>query len=123
VFLRFDDPAAGYSMKYPEGWAQQGSGSTVTIRGKNNIARVVVTPGGPATAAAARKDLAGVAGAKIAGGPQSTTVCSAVWSPFRIREGWPQSLRPGLAAIGRAKLLLTVAIPILGVLLSAFLRD
>ena len=123
MFLRFDDPAAGYSMKYPEGWAQQGSGSTVTIRGKNNIARVVVTPGGPATAADARKDIAGVAGAKIAGGPQSTTVCSAVWSPFRIREGWPQSLRPGLAAIGRAKLLLTVAIAVLGVLLSAFLRD
>jgi hypothetical protein len=74
VFLRFDDPAAGYSMKYPEGWAQQGSASTVTIRDKNNIVRVVVTPGGSATPADARKDIAGVAGASIVTGPQSTTV-------------------------------------------------
>jgi hypothetical protein len=42
---------------------------------------------------------------------------------FTHPTGWPQSLRPGLAAIGRAKLLLTVAIAVLGVLLSAFLRD
>jgi len=74
VFLRFDDATAGYSMKYPEGWAQQGSGSTVTFRDKNNIVRVVAAPGGAATPADARKDLAGVAGAKIVAGPQSTTV-------------------------------------------------
>jgi copper resistance protein D len=41
----------------------------------------------------------------------------------QIREGRPQSLREALTAIGRANLLLTVAIPILGVLLSEFLRD
>jgi putative copper export protein len=40
-----------------------------------------------------------------------------------IREGRPQSLRPLLTGIGRANLLLTVAIPILGVLLSEFLHD
>jgi len=74
VFLHFDDPAAGYSMKYPEGWAQQESASTVTIRDKNNIVRVVVTPGGSATPTDARKDLAGVAGATITSAPQSTTV-------------------------------------------------
>ncbi len=74
VFLRFADPTAGYSMKYPEGWAQQGSGSSVTIRDKNNIVRVVVKPGRPATIAEARKDLAGVAGASITKGPLTTTV-------------------------------------------------
>ena len=74
VFLRFDDPSAGYSLKYPEGWAQQGSGSTVTIRDKNNIVRIVVKPGAAATAAEARKDLAGVAGATITTGPLTTTV-------------------------------------------------
>src|SRR5437867_1473726 len=42
VFLTFHDGAAGYSMKYPEGWAQQGSGATLTFRDKNNIVRVVV---------------------------------------------------------------------------------
>ena len=40
-----------------------------------------------------------------------------------IREGRPQSLRPLLTGIGRANLLVTVAIPVLGVLLSEFLHD
>jgi copper resistance protein D len=39
----------------------------------------------------------------------------------QIREGRPQSLRPLLTGIGRANLLLTVAIPILGAVLSEFL--
>ena len=41
----------------------------------------------------------------------------------QIREGRPHSLRPVLTTIGRANLLLTVAIPILGALLSEFVRD
>jgi putative copper export protein len=41
----------------------------------------------------------------------------------QIREGRPQSLRPLLTAIGRGNLVLTIAIPILGALLSEFLRD
>jgi hypothetical protein len=45
VFLTFRNGAAGYSMKYPEGWAQQGSGRQVTFRDKNNIVRVVVSAG------------------------------------------------------------------------------
>ena len=40
-----------------------------------------------------------------------------------IKEGRPQSLRPLLTRIGRFNLLVTVAIPILGVLLSEFLHD
>ncbi|MDX6400244.1 MAG: hypothetical protein QOF27_850, partial [Gaiellaceae bacterium] len=45
VFLTFRNAAGGYSMKVPEGWAQQGSGAHVTIRDKNNIVRVVVSSG------------------------------------------------------------------------------
>ena len=41
----------------------------------------------------------------------------------QMREGRPQSLRPILTTIGRANLLLTIAIPVLGALLSEFLRD
>lgn len=41
----------------------------------------------------------------------------------QIREGQPQSLRRVLTTIGRANLLLTIAIPILGALLSEFLHD
>jgi hypothetical protein len=74
VFLTLANTAAGYSMKYPEGWAQQGSGSTVTIRNQNNIVRLVVKPGGPATPAGARNDLQGIAGATITSSPQTTTI-------------------------------------------------
>ena len=41
----------------------------------------------------------------------------------QIKDGRPQTLRRRLIAIGRANLVLTVAIPILGVLLSEFLHD
>ena len=41
----------------------------------------------------------------------------------QIREGKPQSLRPLLTRIGRVNLLITIVLPVLGALLSAFLRD
>jgi putative copper export protein len=41
----------------------------------------------------------------------------------QIREGKPQTLRPLLVGIGRANLLFTIALPILGALLAEFLRD
>lgn len=40
----------------------------------------------------------------------------------QIREGKPQSLRPLLVAIGRLNLLITIALPILGAVLSEFLH-
>jgi hypothetical protein len=45
VFLVFKDPKSGWSMKYPEGWTQLGSGSNVTFRDKNNLVRVTIKPG------------------------------------------------------------------------------
>jgi putative copper export protein len=41
----------------------------------------------------------------------------------QIREGKPQTLRPLLTTIGRANLLFTLTIPVLGALLTEFLRD
>jgi putative copper export protein len=41
----------------------------------------------------------------------------------QIKDGRPQTLRRILTGVGRANLLLTVAIPILGALLSEFLHD
>ncbi len=61
VFLTFSNARAGYSLKYPEGWAQRGSGSVVTFQDKNNLVRITVSPGAtPSTAsvAAAMKRLA-----------------------------------------------------------------
>ena len=51
VFLTFRNAAAGYSMKYPEGWAQQGAGAKVTFRDKNNIVRIDVAQAPKPTAA------------------------------------------------------------------------
>jgi hypothetical protein len=74
VFLVFRNGAAHYSIKYPEGWAQQGSGGKVTFRDKNNIARIVVAPGAAATAASLRKDVAGLRGVRVQSAPQTMTI-------------------------------------------------
>ena len=57
VFLTVSDKAAGFSMKYPEGWAQKTSGKTLTISDKNNIVRVAVTDGPAPTVASATQDM------------------------------------------------------------------
>lgn len=61
-------------MKYPEGWAQRGSGARVTFRDKNNIVRVVVSSGAAPTVASIRRDLARLHGVHMQGGPQPLTV-------------------------------------------------
>jgi hypothetical protein len=71
VFLVFRNAKGGYSMKYPEGWAQRGSGKQVTFRDKNNIVRVVVGSGGAPPAAAVA---AGLRSAKLQGAPQRLTI-------------------------------------------------
>ena len=57
VFLTVNDKAAGFSMKYPEGWAQKASGSALTISDKNNIVRVAVSSGPTPTVASVTQDL------------------------------------------------------------------
>jgi len=74
VFISFHDASAPYSMKYPEGWAQQGAGRRVTFRDKNNIVRVVITPGALPTAARVRTDLHRLTGAHAQSGPQPLTI-------------------------------------------------
>src|SRR2546423_11714257 len=74
-FILFKDPKAGYSMKYPEGWAQQGSGPQVTFRDKNNIVRIGVAKGTPPTPAVARRDLP--KGATLKSAPGTMTISGA----------------------------------------------
>src|SRR5436190_7973480 len=75
VFLVFRNRVAGYSMKYPEGWAQQGAARTVTFRDKNNIVRVLIANGSVSVASVqhALKTLKGVA---ISRQPQALTIGS-----------------------------------------------
>ena len=58
TFLVFHDPKAGYSIRYPEGWARKGSGSDVTFQEKANVIHVAVTKGTAQTPAAASVGLA-----------------------------------------------------------------
>ncbi len=74
VFLAFRNASGGYSMKYPEGWAQQGSGSAVTVRDKNNVVRAVVSSGSAWTAASVRADVAGLKGAHVTSRPTAITL-------------------------------------------------
>jgi hypothetical protein len=45
VFLVFHDSRAGYSIRYPEGWARKGSANDVTFQEKANTVHVVVRNG------------------------------------------------------------------------------
>ena len=74
VFLLFQDAAAGYSMKYPEGWAQNGGGPNVTFRDKNNIVRIVIRHGTAPTTAAVGRDLRTLPGAQVKQAPQELTI-------------------------------------------------
>lgn len=58
VFLSFADPGAGYSMRYPEGWARRGAGADVTFQDKNNIVHILVSRGATPTGAAVLATLA-----------------------------------------------------------------
>jgi hypothetical protein len=57
VFLTLHNRSGGYSMFYPEGWSQQGSGPDVTIRDKNNLVHVVIGHGGAPSLSAVTSQL------------------------------------------------------------------
>jgi hypothetical protein len=45
TFLVFHNAAAGYSIRYPEGWARKGSGNDVTFKEKANLIHIAVHRG------------------------------------------------------------------------------
>jgi hypothetical protein len=55
TFLVFKDPSAGYSIRYPEGWARKGSGNEVSFQEKANLIHISVRPGPPPSEASAVK--------------------------------------------------------------------
>jgi hypothetical protein len=56
-FLRYKNPQAGYSIKYPEGWAQKGTGNLVTVSDKGNSVKIAVTRGAVPTVASVTAQL------------------------------------------------------------------
>lgn len=57
VFLTFTNAAESYTIKYPEGWAQRGSGARVVFQDKNNLVRIVVAKGADTTVASVLADM------------------------------------------------------------------
>lgn len=74
VFLVFTNGRTGYSMKYPEGWAQQGSGNAVSFRDKNNIVRIDVRSGGTPTKSSVQQDVARLQGAHVVSAAQAMSL-------------------------------------------------
>jgi hypothetical protein len=77
VFLVFRNRAAGYQLKYPEGWAQQGNGKRVVFRDKNNIVQISVGTGPAATTASVRRELSGQPSLKVTQPLQRMTISGA----------------------------------------------
>src|SRR3954469_22898915 len=57
-FLTFRDAKDGFSMRYPEGWAQKQGAGTVTFQDKNNLVRVSISSGQAPTPASVTAELA-----------------------------------------------------------------
>ena len=72
VFVAY--PGKTFTMKFPEGWTQTGSGDNVTFRDKNNIVRVVIGPGAAPTVASVKHELAGLKGAKTTRAPRPVKI-------------------------------------------------
>jgi hypothetical protein len=63
VFLTFGNAAASYSIRYPEGWLQEGNGRRITFQDKNNRIRIVVSSGSAFTTASVKADIAALTSA------------------------------------------------------------
>jgi hypothetical protein len=76
-FLTFRDTRAGFSMRYPEGWAQNGSGRDVTFQDKNNVVRIKIASEGQPTPARVTSEVRKLAAASPtlkAGAPKQVTI-------------------------------------------------
>jgi hypothetical protein len=77
AFLTYRNTSAGYSIKYPEGWAQRGSGADVTFQDKNNVIHVTISRGSAPTPASVAAELARQKKASptlVAGKPQTLSL-------------------------------------------------
>jgi hypothetical protein len=56
-FLTFTNHPAGYSIKYPAGWARTGNGNDVTFREKGNLIHIAVHSGSAKSGSGEKKTL------------------------------------------------------------------
>lgn len=78
AFLTFTDPAAGYSIRYPEGWTRTSESGEVAFRDRANVIRVAVARGAAPTAARLTAEVARLRSADptitASGAPQRLTI-------------------------------------------------
>jgi hypothetical protein len=80
AFLKLNDVAGGFTMKYPEGWAKKQSTDGLVIQDKNNIVSVSVTAGAQPTVAAVTDSMGKLAAGNASlksGAPTAMTVSGA----------------------------------------------
>jgi hypothetical protein len=82
AFLTYRNPVAHYSISYPEGWAQKGTGADVSFSDKNNIVHIVVGRGSAPTPSSVAAELTALKRSKPA---------------LRFTPPAPIQLRSGLA--------------------------
>jgi hypothetical protein len=83
-FLTFQNRPAGYSIKYPEGWARSGSGTNVSFQDKSNTVTIAVQPGSQPTTASVTRDLKQQA---------STDPCLSPGTPQTVTVGPNQAIK------------------------------
>jgi hypothetical protein len=84
VFLVFHNHRGGYSIKYPEGWTQQGRGASVTFKDKNNLVHIFISRGGAPSAASVSAQLSAL---------QKTTPTLDFSAPHSMQLGSSASVR------------------------------
>jgi hypothetical protein len=92
VFLVFRNRPGGYSIKYPEGWTQVGSGRDVTFKDKDNLVHVAVASGPAPTVGAASDELAKL--------KRSNRALIVTGEPKRLRVGGNTTIRSGYSTRG-----------------------
>jgi hypothetical protein len=84
VFLVFNNSGSGYSIKYPEGWTQQGSAASVTFRDKNNLVHIVLAHGATPSPGSVAAQLTAL---------KRSTPTLAFTAPHPIRIGGSQAVK------------------------------
>jgi hypothetical protein len=92
-FLTYRNPAGGYSISYPEGWARSGNGSHVVFQDKSNTITINLSKGSQPTTATVAAQM------KKA---EQGDPCLAAGQPQQIKVGPNQAIKVSYSTKGAA---------------------
>ena len=67
VFLQYTSTTGRWSIRYPEGWARTGGGTSVSFRDRSNAVKVAIAPGATPTPASLMRSVRVTPGARPVG--------------------------------------------------------